>query len=228
MKEPHSVQSLIPVVTLNKLGYHRNYPHAVAFTPIRLFGCGMCDLRIEQGLAQINALLDYIGTGHKIGNVMTISLRSLQVEAGISSDILALPSKELTYVTDWWFLGLRKFCSNHSIRIHVKANQVPSSARQHDQFIMDTATSMPFKRQEFVDINLVHIYLQVCTISDIATAVGGSLHLSALKVDPFSDHRSNLSFPIKRLQRPPTVKEVYGAKYFVIFYVLTHRLKISV
>jgi hypothetical protein len=29
----------------------------------------MCDLRIEQGLAQINALLDYIGTGHKIGDV---------------------------------------------------------------------------------------------------------------------------------------------------------------
>jgi hypothetical protein len=55
----------------------------------------MCDLRIEQGLAQINALLDYIGTGHKIGDVMDISLRSLQVEAGTSSDILASPSKEL-------------------------------------------------------------------------------------------------------------------------------------
>ena len=50
----------------------------------------MCDLRIEEGLSQINALLDYIGTGHKIGDVMAISLRSLHVEAGISSDILAL------------------------------------------------------------------------------------------------------------------------------------------
>ena len=201
MKELHSVQSLITAVTLNKLGYHRNYPHAVAFAPIRLFGCGMCDLRIEQGLAQINALLDYIGTGHKIGDVMAISLRSLQVEAGISSDILAVPSKELTYVTDCWFLGLRKFCAKHRIRIHVKANRVPSSARQHDQFIMDIATSMPFKRQELVDINLVRIYLQVCTISDIATAVGGSLHLSAWKVEPFSDRRSNLSFPC---QETPT------------------------
>jgi hypothetical protein len=58
MKELHSVQSLITAVTLNKLGYHRNYPHAVAFAPVRLFGCGLCDLRIEQGLAQVNALLD--------------------------------------------------------------------------------------------------------------------------------------------------------------------------
>jgi hypothetical protein len=44
-------------------------------------------------------------------------------------------------------------------------------------------------------INLVCIYLQVCTISDIATPVGGSLHLSAWKVEPFSDRRSNLSIP---------------------------------
>jgi hypothetical protein len=75
MKELHAVQSLITAVTLNKFGYHMNYPHAVAcFAPIRLLGCGMCDLHIEQGLAQINALLDYIGTGHKIGDVMAVSL----------------------------------------------------------------------------------------------------------------------------------------------------------
>jgi hypothetical protein len=32
-------------------------------------------------------------------------------------------------------------------------------------------------------------------ISDIATAVGGSIHLSTWKVEPFIDCRSNLSFP---------------------------------
>jgi hypothetical protein len=65
---------------------------------------------------------------------------------------------------------------------------------------MNIATSMNFKRQELVDINLVCIYLKVCTISDIATAVGGSIHLSAWKVEPFSDRRSNLSFP--RQEKP--------------------------
>ena len=110
-KELHSSQSLITAVTLNKSGYQRNYPHAVAFAPTRLFVCGMCDLRIKQGLAQINALLDYIlGTGHKVGDAMAISLRSLQVEAVISSDILSSPCQKLTYyVTDCWFLGLRTF-----------------------------------------------------------------------------------------------------------------------
>ena len=36
MTELHSVQSLMTSVTLNKFGYHRNYPHAVVFAPIRL------------------------------------------------------------------------------------------------------------------------------------------------------------------------------------------------
>ena len=69
----------------------------------------MCGLRIEQGLAQMNALIDYVGTGHKVGNMMAISLRSLQVEAGISSDILSSPCLELTYVIECWFLGLGTF-----------------------------------------------------------------------------------------------------------------------
>jgi len=135
----------------------------------------------------------------EVGNVMAISLRSLQEEAGISSDILCSPCQELTYVADCWFLGLHTFCAKHCIRIHAKADRVPSSAIQHDQFFLDIATSMNFKRQELVDIHIVCVYLQVCTISDIATAVGGSLHLSAWKVEPFSDCRGNLSFLTKIL-----------------------------
>jgi len=88
------------------------------------------------------------------------------------------------------------------IQIHAKANRVPSSLP--DNMISFSWTSrliyMPFKRQELVDIHLVRICLQVCTISYIATAVGGSLHLSAWKVEPFSDRRSNLSFPRQERQ----------------------------
>ena len=116
-----------------------------------------------------------------------------------------MPSKDLPYVTDCWFLGLRKFCAKHRIRLHIKANRVPSSARFHDKFIMNIATSMNFTRQELIDINLVRIYLKVCTISDIATAVGRSIHLSAWKVEPFSDRRSNLSFP---RQETPTTRQI--------------------
>lgn len=44
------VQSLMAAVTLHKLGYNRRFPHAAAFAPTTVFGVGLVDLRIEQGL----------------------------------------------------------------------------------------------------------------------------------------------------------------------------------
>ena len=38
--------------------------------------------------------------------MMFISLRSLQLEAGASYNILLLPAKALSYLTDYWFLSL--------------------------------------------------------------------------------------------------------------------------
>ena len=90
--ELHRVQSLMTAVTLNKLGYNRHFPHAVAFAPATVFGVGLVDLRIEQGLSQVQSLLNYIGTNHNVGRVMLISIRHLQVEAGVSVDLLQHPT----------------------------------------------------------------------------------------------------------------------------------------
>ena len=58
--ELHRAQSLMTTSILNKLGYNRHYPHAVAFSPQKVFGCGLIDLRIEHGLCQLQAYLDYV------------------------------------------------------------------------------------------------------------------------------------------------------------------------
>ena len=93
--ELHRIQSLMTSTILNKLGYNRHFPHAVAFAPLSDFGCGLIDLRVEQGLTQIQAFLDYVGTQQRAGLVMLISLRHLQVEAGVSFDLLEFPSPVL-------------------------------------------------------------------------------------------------------------------------------------
>ena len=54
-KELHRAQSLMTACILNKLGYNRHYPHSVAFAPQKAFGCGLINLRIEQGLCQLQA-----------------------------------------------------------------------------------------------------------------------------------------------------------------------------
>ena len=126
------IQSKMTASILNALGYNRHYPHAVAFAPLSVFGCGLWDLRLEQGLSHVQSLLDYVGTDTKVGNLMLISLRTLQVEAGVSFDLFLRPNVSLSHLTDCWILGLRSFCALHTISLRIKGNRVPHCARVGD------------------------------------------------------------------------------------------------
>ena len=90
--------------TLNKLGYNKHFPHSVVFAPTLVFGCGLIDLQVEQGLVPIQSLLDYVGTQQQVDLVMLISLQHLQVEAGVLFDLLTTPQIELPYLTEDWLL----------------------------------------------------------------------------------------------------------------------------
>ena len=190
----HRIQSLMTATILNKLGYNRHFPHAVAFAPSSVFGCGLRDLTIEQGLQHIQAVLDYVGTQHKIGELILISLRHLQVEAGVSFDLLQNPQILIPYLTDCWVLHLRRFCAQHVISLTLRCNKFPSICREGDQLLMDKALTLGFTKRELLDINLVRIFLGVTAVSDIATANGHAFHLSAWNGIPISDRRSRLTF----------------------------------
>ena len=121
------MQSLITSTTLNRLGYNGHYPHAAVFASSNVFWCGLIDLRIEQGLLQIQALLNYVGTEHRIGNTMIISLRHLQVEAGVLFDLLLHPTREVCYLTNSLLLSLRSFCAQFDISLRVIRNCIPAA-----------------------------------------------------------------------------------------------------
>ena len=107
---------------------------------------------------------------------MLISLRHLQVEAGVSYNILSQPNTPLPHVTDCWVLSLRRFCAEHDISIRALHNKIPSISRTGDQLLMDIASTLSLSRQEMIDLNLARTYLQVTSISDIASADGLTIH----------------------------------------------------
>ena len=174
--ELHRVQSLMTATILNKLGYNRHFSHAVAFAPKGVFGVGLVDLRLEQGLCHIQSLLDYVGTDHKVGRVMVISLRHLQIEAGVSFDLLVQPTTSVSYLTNCWLVSLRKFCAEHTVSLTVAANRILAPSRIADCLLMDVALTMPFTKHQLIDLNLVRIYLRASSVSDIVLADGTSLH----------------------------------------------------
>ena len=192
--ELHRTQSLMTSTALNRLGYHRNYPHAVAFAPASVFGCRLIDLRIEQGLLQIQALLDYVGTEHRIGTVMVISLRQLQAEAGMSFDLLMSPGVAVPYLTDCWMLSLRQFCARYTVTLRVHNNRLPLPVRVGDSLLMDQALTLGLKRQQLIDLNLVRIYLRVTTVSDISTADSYMIHAQSWRGLRIPDRHSRQMF----------------------------------
>jgi hypothetical protein len=194
VRELHAVQSKMTASILNALGYNQHYPHSVVFAPQHVFGVGLYDLRIEQGLAQIQALLDYVGTAHKIGKVMLISLRQLQAEAGVSFDLFRIPTTPVCFLTDCWLVGVRNFCSLHGISLSIRNNRVPQLARVYDSCLMDHALQMDLTKQQLIDLNLARMHLQVTTVSDIATACGKSIHPWIWKGKPIPDRHSRIQF----------------------------------
>ncbi len=193
--ELHKVQSNMPACSLNKLGYNRHYPHAVAFAPHNVFGCGLLDLWIEQGLTHIQALLDHVGSNHKVGRDMLNSLWHLQTEAGVAFDLLQRRTVVLSYLTECWLVALKRFCAAHDIAITCLHNKMPSLARVHDSCLMEQAMALSFKRQELVDVNLVGTYLQVTTpLSNIVSADGHFILQSIWNAQQFSDRRSKIKF----------------------------------
>ena len=190
----HAVQSKMTASILNSLGYNQHYPHSVAFAPQHVFGVGLYDIRLEQGFAQIQALLDYVGTDHKVGKVILISLRHLQAEAGVSFDLFRTPTTPVCYLTDCWLVGIRNFCSLHGISINIRQNRVPQLARVSDSCLMDHALPMHLTKQQLIDLNLARIHLKVTTVSDIATACGTALHPFIWKGQSIPDRHSRIQF----------------------------------
>jgi hypothetical protein len=67
---------------------------------------------------------------------------------------------------------------------------------------MDKALQLSFKKQELLDVNLVRVYLQVTTLSDIVSADGLFVALASWNGQPILDRKSTMNFA---RQTPPTV-----------------------
>ena len=129
-----------------------------------------------------------------------------QLYAGIGINILESTSLPLDYVPARWLLSLRQFL--HSIDATILIYQLPiyPLQRQNDGYIMDIVHSFQlFSTYEIRMINRVRLYLQITTVSDIATTDSQSLQLSTRLGKP--NHLSSLSkwlYPIQPCPSHPS------------------------
>jgi hypothetical protein len=102
------------------------------FAPSRMFGCGISDLRIDQGIHNLLALMDYVNYDHKDGKVMLISLRALHLEAGVGYQIMECPENKLSYLCPTWLTELRDFSGQNEIGINIRRARLPILSQVRD------------------------------------------------------------------------------------------------
>eukprot|EP00957_Ditylum_brightwellii_P098412 7497966-Ditylum_brightwellii.AAC.1 len=63
---------------LPRLGYHLNFPHAVAFGPEKYGGIDFQSLAGEQAVAKITFVIKYLQAENEIGKTITTTIRWAQ------------------------------------------------------------------------------------------------------------------------------------------------------
>jgi hypothetical protein len=195
-KQLTSIQTWATGTFLRKMGYNRNFPRAVAFAPESMGGLDLRHLPTEQGLSQIRFLFEHVYNDTLTGKMMLISLESLQLEAGTASLLLTDPTPYLPYITPCWITSLRDFLRINQISIQFETPWNCRLSRRHDRFIMDVLRiDGNFSDQELINLNATRLFLQVATLSDIATADGLSLTPEAYFANPIFQRTSQHTWP---------------------------------
>lgn len=159
---------------LPKLGYNRNTPKAVVYGPSEYAGIDFRIFRHEQGLAKVETMLKHWrSTDTEAKKHLQIALAWNQYTAGTGKPILEDTKTKIEYLDTVWYPDLRDFLAETNSTIEVDDPCIVPVQRENDRHIMDFILSLDiFKRGELRRINYCRLYLDVHTISDIATACG--------------------------------------------------------
>ncbi|KAI2497785.1 hypothetical protein MHU86_16727 [Fragilaria crotonensis] len=91
----------------------------------------------------------------------------MQLEAGIPQPLLEFPGLKISYLTPTWISSLRQFLSNHNLTMSVSDALRLEKQGTHDEFVMQPSRLVQYTGSQQRDINLVRIYLQCTTISEM-------------------------------------------------------------
>jgi len=170
---------------LRRMGYHRNFPKAVTYGPPGLGGLGLYHLYDIQGMGQLQFFLKFWRSPHtQQGKLLRITLHWAQYSVGTSTPILLHPQQKLPHLASKWITSLRNYLAAIEATIEVDSPGVAPLLREHDSHIMDHALQH-YGPAAVKRISLCCRYMNVQTVSDIATADGSSIDTNFLQGKDF-------------------------------------------
>ncbi|KAI2506762.1 hypothetical protein MHU86_7657 [Fragilaria crotonensis] len=166
-EELGKIQTKIIPTIVQRLGLSSKLPTAIRHGPISMGGLGLMDLRTECGIEMLKTFRHAVHRNTEVGKLFILQVQTSQLESGIPNPILEEPNRPIPYLTPNWVLSMRQFMSNHNITITLTNSNAPTLNSPRDKFIMSLEALSAYTTAQQRDINLVRMYLQVCTLSDM-------------------------------------------------------------
>jgi hypothetical protein len=174
-KKLRKLQSKALRATLNKLGFNRNTPHAVAFGPCIRAGLSMRDLPTEQGIALLLIIIRHLRSHTAQTKILLIALSWWQLVMGTSFSLLAHPDQVLLHDEAHIFSATRQYLKSVNGQLYIQDIEatLPRPLRERDFCLMDVICSLPnVTRAQHLAFNRVRLYFGVSHLSEISTADG--------------------------------------------------------
>ena len=190
------IQSPVIKACLSASGLSAQFPRAVVFGPQTLGGLGWEKGRSIQTFEFINLFLNHVKQNDSTGKLMLINLETAQLHSGLSTPILQQQKTQKAYFESSWIYCLHALLTENKLQIEVQNNWMPVTQRTRDEFLMDKWTNSNRKKTELILLNSCRFYLQVSTVSDIATFDGTEIEKEYFEVIR-AKRKSQLEWPIQ-------------------------------
>jgi hypothetical protein len=164
---------------LNKLGFNRHTPLAVALGPSLNLRLSLRDLPTEQGIALMVMIVRHLRSKSDQGRLLFIALSWWQLVMGTSYPLLQRPQRPILYDDAHIMSATRQFLKTVHGTLHIPelSSALPVPFRAQDQCLMDHFSLLPgATRATLGAANRVRLFYGVAYLSEITTADG--MHLA--------------------------------------------------
>ena len=173
-KQCSYIMSPILITGLRLSGVQSRIKRKIVFGSKDILGLGLPHLYTTAGIRRLIRFMDHAHTDSNTGQLMRTTLQQLLLEIGVGGNIFRRDHNEWKFITTKsWISMCWKFASENRLCISGPLKLI--TRRENDAFLMEHFWTKGITGKQLISVNRVRQYLQVLTISDIASPEGGHI-----------------------------------------------------
>jgi hypothetical protein len=163
----NQLQSTILMTFLPKLNINRHTARSIIHGPEELGGLELPHLYTTQGMEKLRLFLGHLRLQDRTATLIHCDITILQLLSGVGSFILKQQYTSYTWIESGW-----EFLTKVNFKLIYPRQWLPNLSRIGDSYLMDLFLRLELPQSTMISLNRCRLYLQVITVSDIASADG--------------------------------------------------------